>query len=322
MTEVRPVAVVTGGTAGIGRATVRELAERGYDVGVLARGAEGLSATVDDVRRAGGRCVTVAVDVADAAAVDDAARRVAEELGPIVIWVNNAFVGTLAFFWDSPDEEFRRVTEVTYLGQVNGMRTALAHMRPRDRGSIVNVSSALAHRSIPLQAAYCGAKHAIVGATDSVRVELRAEGSRIGLSLVTLPGVDTPQFSWNRNRMPDRPAPVPPLVTPEVAARAIVDVAERPRRQTWVGLGTVMTVLGGRFAPWFMDRYLARTGVDSQQTDRPTHRGSDNLDRPSDEHQDAGAHGDFGDQARGVDPVSAVGLLATRVRLRMAARRA
>ncbi|GAA5152587.1 SDR family oxidoreductase [Nocardioides marinquilinus] len=304
----------------MGRATVRELAARGYDVGVLARGAEGLRATADDVRRSGGRCVTVVVDVADAAAVDDAARQVADELGPIVVWVNNAFVGTLAWFWDSPEEEFRRVTEVTYLGQVNGMRTALKHMRPRDRGSIVNVSSALAHRSIPLQAAYCGAKHAIVGATDAIRTELKAEGSRVGLSLITLPGVDTPQFSWNLNRMPRRPAPVPPLITSEVAARAIVDVAERPRRQTWVGLGTVMTVLGGRFAPWFMDAYLARTGVESQQTDRPTHRGHGNLYEPSDEHQDAGAHGDFGDQARDRDPVSAVGLLATRLRARLAQR--
>ena len=300
------VVVVTGGTAGIGRATVREFAEAGYDVAVLARGRAGLDAARAEVEAAGRRCLALSVDVADADAVEAAADEVEERLGPIEVWVNNAFVGSLSFFWDAPEKEFRRITEVTYFGQVNGMRAALRHMRPRDRGSIVNVSSALAHRSIPLQAAYCGAKHAIKGATESIVTELRSEGSGVTVSLVTLPGVNTPQFQWNLNRMPGRPMPVPPLVQPEVCASAIRFAAEHPRRNTWVGIGTVFTVLGGRFAPSFMDAYLGRTGVDSQQTDEDTHRDPDHLVEPRDDDKDFGARGDFGDQAHDFDPVFAV----------------
>ncbi|MCW2814460.1 MAG: short-chain dehydrogenase/reductase [Nocardioides sp.] len=301
------VVVVTGGTAGIGRAAVREFAEAGYDVAVLARGAAGLAATRAEVEAAGRRCLTIACDVADRDAVNDAAERIEAELGEIDVWVNNAFVGALSWFWDTTPEEFDRITAVTYGGQVNGMRTALEHMRARDRGAIVNVSSALAHRSIPLQAAYCGAKHAIKGVTESVVTELRASGSSITVDLVTLPGVNTPQFGWNMNKMPQDPAPVPPLVQPEVAARMIRFAAEHPRRNSWVGFGTVQTVLGNRIAPWFMDRYLARNGVDGQQTDRTTHPDEGhNLFEPLDELEDRGAHGSFDDTASYRDPVSAL----------------
>lgn len=302
-----PVVVVTGGTAGIGRATVREFAGAGYDVAVLARGAAGLAATAAEVEAAGQCCLPISCDVSDRVAVEAAADRVEAELGPVDVWVNNAFVGALSFFWDTTPEEFDRITAVTYGGQVHGMRTALRLMRPRDSGSIVNVSSALAHRSIPLQAAYCGAKHAIKGVTESVVSELRADGSRVTVDLVTLPGVNTPQFGWNLNKMPQDPMPVPPLVQPEVAARTIRFAAEHPRRNSWVGFGTVQTVLGNRVAPWFMDRYLARNGIDGQQTGRTTHphRGH-NLFEPLDEHEDRGAHGSFDDQSTDRDPVSAL----------------
>jgi len=301
------VVVVTGGTAGVGRATVREFAAAGYDVAVLARGAAGLAATKAEVEAAGRRCLTVTCDVADGAAVDRAAARVEAELGPIEVWVNNAFVGALSWFWDTTPEEFDRITAVTYGGQVHGMRAALALMRPRDRGAIVNVSSALAYRAIPLQASYCGAKHAIKGVTESVVTELRAAGSQVTVDLVTLPGVNTPQFGWNLNKMPRDPAPVPPLVQPEVAARMIRFAAEHPRRNSWVGLGTVQTVLGNRVAPWFLDRYLARTGIDGQQTDRSSHPDpAHNLWEPRDEHEDRGAHGAFDDTSSERDPVSAL----------------
>jgi NAD(P)-dependent dehydrogenase (short-subunit alcohol dehydrogenase family) len=301
------VVVVTGGTAGIGRATVREFTAAGYDVAVLARGAAGLAATREEVEGAGRRCLAIACDVSDGAAVEEGAARVEAELGPIDVWVNNAFVGALSWFWDTTPEEFDRITAVTYGGQVHGMRTALQLMRPRDRGAIVNVSSALAHRAIPLQGAYCGAKHAIKGVSESVMTELRASGSRVTVDLVTLPGVNTPQFGWNLNKMPRDPAPVPPLVQPEVAARMIRFAAEHPRRNSWVGLGTVQTVLGNRVAPWFLDRYLARTGIDGQQTDRSTHPESGhNLFEPRDEHEDLGAHGAFDDTSSDRDPVSAL----------------
>lgn len=305
--------VVTGGTAGVGRATVREFAEAGYDVAVLARGRAGLDGARTDVEALGRRCLALSVDVADHAAVEDAVRQVEAELGEIDVWVNNAFVGALSYFWDTSVEEYERITSVTYLGQVNGMRAALSVMRPRDRGSIVNVSSSLAHRAIPLQSAYCGAKHAIKGATESLVTELRATGSNVRVDLVTLPGVNTPQFTWNLNKMPGHPMPVPPLVQPEVCARAIRFAAEHPRRNSWVGIATVYTVLGNRVAPWFLDRYLGRTGVDGQQTDQVTHPTDDhNLFEPLDADRDAGAHGPFDDQASGRDPVSAIAQLVTR----------
>ncbi len=298
------VAVVTGGTAGIGRATVRELATAGYDVAVLARGQAGLDGAVKDVENAGRRGLAVQVDVADTAAVDRATDRVESELGPIEVWVNCAFVGSLAYFWDTSDEEYRRMTDVTYHGQVNGTRAALRVMRPRDRGAIVNVSSAMAYRAIPLQSAYCGAKHAVKGFTESVLTELRASGSNVTIGLATLPGVNTTQFAWNLNKMPKHPRPVPPIVEPEVCARSIRFLAEHGRRNIWVGLATAYTVLGNRFAPGFADWYLAKTGVDSQQTDQDAPRWGSNVFEPRDEDTDRGAHGAFSDDALERDPVS------------------
>jgi NAD(P)-dependent dehydrogenase (short-subunit alcohol dehydrogenase family) len=241
-----PVVVVTGASAGIGRASVREFARAGYDVALLARGEAGLQAAAEEVRAAGRSALPVSVDVADTAALEHAAQTVEARLAPIDVWVNCAFAGSLAYFWDTAPEEFRRIGEVTYLGQVNGTRAALGSMRPRDHGVIVNVSSAMAYRGIPLQAAYCGAKHAVKGFTESVRTELRSTGSAVRVALVTLPGVNTAQFGWNLNRMPDHPMPVPPVYQPEVAARAIRYSAEHRRRNVWVGVPTVYTVLGNR----------------------------------------------------------------------------
>ncbi len=263
----RGTAVVTGGTAGIGRAAVRELAVRGWDVAVLARGQGRLDDTVREVREHGRRGLGICVDVSDAAAVDGAATRVEEELGPIELWVNNAFTGAIAFFDDVTPQEFERITAVTYLGYVNGTRAALARMAPRRRGTIIQIGSALAFRGIPLQSAYCGAKHAITGFTESVRVELRHRGLDISLCEVHMPGVNTPQFDWVLHRgIEHHPMPVPPIYQPEVAARAIAHVAEHPRRTMWVGLPTVMTILGNRVAPRLLDLYLARTNVQGQQS--------------------------------------------------------
>ncbi|WP_095757778.1 SDR family oxidoreductase [Streptomyces xinghaiensis] len=296
-----PVAVVTGGTAGVGRATVRRLAADGYDVAVLARGRAGLEGAAEDIRAAGRRALAVPVDVADAEAVEEAADRVERELGSVAVWVNAAFSGFLARFLDVSDEEFRRVTDVTYHGQVNGTRAALRRMCPRDSGVVVNVGSAMSARSIPLQSSYCGAKHAIVGFSESVRTELRADGSRVRVCTVQLPGLNTPQFTWVLNRMPGRPRPVPPVYQPETAARMIAYVARNPRRDAWTGLSTAYTILGNRLAPRFMDWYLARTGIGSQQTGEKTPDRPANLFRPGDDGMDAGAHGPFDDEAHGHD---------------------
>lgn len=302
MAQGARVAVVTGGTAGVGRATVRELAGRGWDVAVLARGAAGLDGAAADVRRAGARPLPIPVDVADEGAVRRAATRVEEELGPIDLWVNVAFSGSLAFSWDTGMDEFRRMTEVTYFGQVHGTMAALERMRPRDRGVIVNVGSAMAYRSIPLQSAYCGAKHAVKGFTESVMTELAHEGSAVRLCMVQLPGLNTPQFDWNLNRMPEHPMPVPPIFQPELAARAIAFLAEHPRRNMWVGLSTAYTILGERLAPKLVDLYLGRSGVSSQQTGKDAPRLGSNVFEPRDEEEDLGAHGAFDDQAHGRDP--------------------
>ena len=304
----RKIAVVTGGTAGVGRATVREFAGAGYDVAVLARGQAGLHGTAVDVENAGGRCLPIAVDVTDEKALEQAADRIEAELGPIDVWVNVAFAGSLAFFWDTSPKEYRRMTEVTYYGQVNGTRSALRVMRARDSGAIVNVSSAMAYRSIPLQSAYCGAKHAIKGFTESVITELRATGSRVTIGLLTLPGVNTTQFNWNLNKMPKHPMPVPPIVQPEVCARAIRFSAEHPRRNMWVGISTAYTVLGNRVAPWVVDWYLGKTGVNSQQTDQDAPRWGSNVFDPQDDEDDRGARGAFSDKAATRDPVSFVAM--------------
>ena len=302
-TGPRGVAVVTGGTAGIGRATVRELASRGWDVAVLARGQERLDDTVEEVRKAGRRVLGISVDVADHAAVDAAAGRVEDELGPIDLWVNNAFTGAIAFFEDIEPEEYERITAVTYIGFVNGTRSALRRMTPRGRGTIIQVGSALAFRGIPLQTAYCGAKAAIENFTESLRVELKHKGSAIELCQVHMPGVNTPQFDWVLHRgVEHHPMPVPPIYQPEVAGRAVAHVAEHPRRTMWVGLPTVLTILGNRVAPSLLDWYLARTNVKGQQS--PDH---DPPGRQSNTWEPAygaevKAHGSFDEQAHAHSP--------------------
>jgi NAD(P)-dependent dehydrogenase (short-subunit alcohol dehydrogenase family) len=311
--QTRGVAVVTGGSAGVGRATVRQLAEAGYDVAVIARGRAGVEAAAEEVRAAGRQALALQVDVADAEAVDKAAERIEVDLGPIEVWVNNAFVGALDYTWDQDPEKFRRITEVTYYGQVHGMLAALRYMRPRDRGSIVNISSSLAHRAIPLQGAYCGAKHAIKGYTESLRVELQATGSKVTVSMVTLPAVNTPQFDWNDDQLGQgHPMPVPPIYQPEVIAKAVVDVARRPRHDVWVGTPAVLSVLGSRLAPAIVDWRLARTGVSSQTTDAELARYGSNLFEAKDDEHDRGARGGFSDQARTIDPVSAIGAVVGR----------
>ena len=300
MNGARPVAVVTGASAGVGRATALALADAGYDVGLLARGGAGLEAAAADVRGRGGRAVPVVVDVADAAAVDDAADRVEQELGAIGTWVNVAFASVFAPFWELTAEEFERTTRVSYVGFANGTRTALARMRPRDRGTIVQVGSALAYRGIPLQSAYCGAKHAIQGMTESLRCELMHEGSNVRVTMVQLPAVNTPQFDWVRSKLPRSPQPVPPIFQPEVAARAVVHAARHPgRREYWVGGSTAMTLLANAVVPGLLERYLARTGFDAQQTDRPSAGGAGNLEEPGDAAEDHGPRGSFDDAAKG-----------------------
>jgi NAD(P)-dependent dehydrogenase (short-subunit alcohol dehydrogenase family) len=298
------VVVVSGGSAGVGRAVVREFARHGYDVAVIARGEAGVEAAAAEVTSAGQRALAMAVDVSDLKAVKEAAKRVEAELGEIDVWVNVAFVGALRFFWDTDPEVYRRITDVTYFGQVHGTRAALEHMRRRDRGVIVQVGSALAYRGIPLQAAYCGAKHAVKGFTESVITELKHEGSNVRVSMVELPGVNTPQFDWNDNAFDEHPMPVPPIFQPEAAARAVRFVAEHRRRNLWVGLPTAYTILGNRVAPGFLDWYLGRTGVKGQLSSTPALRLGSNVFVPRDDDHDAGAHGAFDEKAHSADPWS------------------
>ncbi|MCX0269187.1 SDR family oxidoreductase [Nocardia zapadnayensis] len=297
--------VITGASGGIGRATARRFAAEGAAITVLARGVTGLSAVADEIRAAGGRALPVSADVADFTAVQDAAERGVAEFGPIDVWVNSAFSTVFAPAWQVTPQEFGRVTEVTYLGSVHGVLVALSHMRARNRGAIVQVGSALGKRSIPLQSAYCGAKHAVDGFVEAVRVELLHEHSDIGLTIVQVPAVNTPQFSWVRSRLPKRPQPVPPIYQPEVVADAIVFAAAHPhRKQYWVGASTVATVLGQRMVPAVLDRYLARTGYSSQQTETDETRRADNLWQPLDSAAgaDFGAHGRFDARAHWRSP--------------------
>ena len=295
------VVVITGASAGVGRASAREFASRGADVGLLARDPDGLKATVDEVERLGRRAVAVRADVADPDQVEAAAATVEERLGPIDVWVNNAMTSVFAPFTEIEPAEFRRVTEVTYLGFVYGTRVALRRMLPRDRGTIVQVGSALAYRGIPLQSAYCGGKHAIKGFTESVRAELLHDRSGVRLTMVQMPALNTPQFVQVLSKLPNNAQPVPPIYQPEVAARAIVWAATHRRRQMWVGASTVATVLANKVIPGLLDHYLGRTGYKSQQTDTPRDPNQPaNLWEPV--PGDKGAHGPFDDRASARSP--------------------
>jgi NAD(P)-dependent dehydrogenase (short-subunit alcohol dehydrogenase family) len=290
------VVVVTGATAGVGRATARAFAEGGASLGLLARGRERLDAAVAELEGRGARAVAVETDVSDAAAVERGAAEVEERLGPIDVWVNNATATVFAPLADTTPEEFERANAVTYLGSVWGTIAALRRMRPRDRGTIVQVGSALAYRGIPLQASYCGAKHALQGFLESVRTELMHERSNVRVAMVQLPALNTPQFTWSRAELPRRPQPVPPLFQPEVAADAVVWAADHLRPELMVGWPTVKAIIGNAVAPRLADRILARDGSDDQQPDEPLEPGRrDNLFEPVPGEQ--AAHGPFDDRA-------------------------
>jgi NAD(P)-dependent dehydrogenase (short-subunit alcohol dehydrogenase family) len=295
------VVVVTGATSGVGRAVARRFAARGDAVALLGRGRDGLEGARADVEREGGRALVLPTDVAVADQVESAAQATEEALGPIDVWVNNAMTTVFGEFLDCSPDEFRRATEVTYLGAVWGTRAALRRMLERDRGSIVLVGSAMAYRGIPLQSAYCGAKHAEKGFFDSLRCELRHHGSKVHLTMVQLPGLNTPQFEHGETKVRNHPMPVPPIYQPEVAARAVEWAAEHRRREIYVGLPSVYTILGSKAASWLAERYLARTGFDSQQIDgEPVGNRPSNLFAPVE--GDPGAHGRFDEQAHDRSP--------------------
>ena len=298
------IVVVTGASAGIGRASAVAFGARGDTVVLIARGAAGLEAAARDVKDAGGQAVVMPLDVADPEVVAAAAQRVEDEHGPIDVWVNVAFTSVFAPFDQIKPEEFKRVTEVSYLGYVYATMAVLAHMRPRNRGTIVQVGSALAYRGIPLQSAYCGAKHAIQGFHEALRCELLHDKSKVRVTMVQMPAVNTPQFSWVRSRLRHHAQPVPPIYQPELAARAVVYAAEHPRRREyWVGSTTVGTLAANALAPGVLDRYLARTGFKSQQTAQPHDpHAAGNLWEPADRSHDHGAHGEFDAQSHAHDP--------------------
>src|SRR5579883_1094277 len=291
------VVVITGASAGIGRATAHAFAKQGACIGLLARSREGLEAAQKEVEALGGHALVLPTDVSDPEQVESAAAAVETAFGPIDIWVNDAMASILSPFLEIKPEEFRRVTEVTYLGYVYGTMAALRRMKPRDRGTIVQVGSALAYRSIPLQSAYCGAKAAIRGFTDSIRCELHHDNSNVYITMVQMPAVNTPQFDWIKNNMPHKSQPVPPIFQPEVAAEAIVWAATHKRRELYVGTPTVEAILGNKVAPGLLDRYLGQTGYKSQQTEQPEdHNRPSNLWEPL--PGDHGAHGRFDDRAQ------------------------
>ena len=295
------VVVVTGASGGIGRATATAFGARGAKVALLARGEAGLAGAARDVEAGGGQALVLPTDVADPAQIEAAAERVETELGPIDVWVNVAFTSVFSPFEKITPEEYKRVTEVNYLGFVYATMAALKRMTPRDAGTIVQVGSALAYRGIPLQTAYCGSKHAIQGFNEALRCELLHDKSNVHVTMVQMPAVNTPQFSWVINRLPKHAQPVPPIYQPEIAARGVLHAADHPhRREYWVGGSTVGTLAANAIAPGVLDRYLARTGYKSQQTnqDRSPDQ-AENLWNPADgtNGKDYGAHGAFDNKA-------------------------
>ncbi len=301
------VVVITGATAGVGRATARRFADDGASIALLARGADGLAATVRDVEERGGRALAISLDVADAEAVREAAHRVERELGPIDIWINNAMTTVFGRVTQLTPEEYRRVTDVTYHGVVWGTMAALEVMRPRGRGVIVQVGSALAHRAIPLQAAYCGAKHAARAFTDSLRSELLEQRSEIRLTMVQLPAINTPQFRWCANKLPCAPQPVPPIFQPEIAAEAVHFAANHRRREVYVGWPTIKAILAQQVVPGYLDHRLVREAIGPQCSSAPARDDPrTNLWQPV--PGDHGAHGDFDDRSRARDPWTRAGV--------------
>ncbi|HEX6531240.1 MAG TPA: SDR family oxidoreductase [Nitrospira sp.] len=291
------VVVVTGASAGVGRGIAREFGKHGASIGLLARGRTGLEAARREIEAAGGRAMVIPTDVSDAAQVEQAATAVERTFGSIDVWVNNAMASVISPALEMTPEDYQRVTEVTYLGYVYGTLAAVRRMRRRNRGAIVQIGSALAYRSIPLQSASCGAKHAIQGFTDSLRSELIHDGSHIHITTLQLPAVNTPQFSWIKCRMPHQPQPVPPIYQPEVIARAAYWAAHHRRRELWIGWSTVKAIIGQKCIPGLLDHYLAWIGYRSQQTNEPLERNRpDNLNSPL--PGDYGAHGAFNRKAQ------------------------
>jgi short-subunit dehydrogenase len=296
------VIVITGAAAGVGRATARMFAEtEGAHIGLIARGLEALEGAKRDVEARGGKAIIIQCDVADAGGIEAAAERVEQELGPIDVWVNDAMTSVFSFIKDMTAAEFKRVTEVCYLGYVHGTLAALKRMLPRNRGHIIQVGSALAYRGIPLQAAYCASKHAIQGFMDSLRAELIHENSNIIATMVQMPALNTPQFDWCKSKLPHKAQPVPPIYQPEVAARAIVFASKNRRREIYVGLPTVIAIIGNKLFPRLGDLYLGKTGVKGQETEeKADHNEPNNLYEPV--GGDPGAHGRFDDRAYAHSP--------------------
>jgi NAD(P)-dependent dehydrogenase (short-subunit alcohol dehydrogenase family) len=300
MIESRPqVVVITGASAGVGRALARLYGQRGASIGLIARGVDGLEGARREIEDAGGRALVLPLDVANAQAVEDAAERVEQELGPIDLWINNAMASVFSPVHEMTPDDYERVTKVTYLGYVHGALAALRRMRPRDHGTIVFVGSALAYRGIPLQSAYCAAKHAVEGFHDSLRTELMHDGSNVKVTMVQLPAVNTPQFGWVKSRLPNKAQPVPPIFQPELIADGIAWAADNPdaSRELNIGWPSVKAIWGNKLAPTVADRVLANSGYSSQQTDEP-----EDPDRPNNLWEpvpgDHGAHGAFDQCAR------------------------